>query len=246
LSVSDDQPATGKKQIVIRPNGPYIVRGNVPLVHKTQVVSEFGEPLTWKKDGGIEVEAEEYRLCRCGQSGKKPFCDDTHLKIDFDGSERAKTDASAGFQMTFRGTRLIVKNDLSICMNSGYCKLRDTNLFEIIAAADNTERRSLAIAMIEHCPSGALTYTMEEGGVDIEPDLPQQIADTTEITANGPIRGPLWVTGYIEILRSDGQYFEPRNRVTLCNCGRSKNKPLCDGGHRFEMEQKDGEETAAQ
>ena len=100
--------------------------------------------------------------------------------------------------------------------------------------------------MIEHCPSGALTYTMEEGEGDIEPDLPQQIADTTEITANGPIRGPLWVTGYIEILRSDGQYFEPRNRVTLCNCGRSKNKPLCDGGHRFEMEQKDGEETAAQ
>lgn len=49
------------------------------------------------------------------------------------------TDLSAGFQMTFRGNRLIVKNDLSICMNSGYCKLRDTNLFKIIAAADNAD-----------------------------------------------------------------------------------------------------------
>jgi len=232
MSDADNQPSTGKKRITIEKNGPYRVRGNVPLVHKTQVVSEFGEPLTWKKDGELETEAEEYRLCRCGQSGRKPFCDDTHRKIGFDGTERAKTEGSSDSQMTFRGARLIVKNDLSLCMNSGFCKLRDTDLFEIIAASDDTHKRSLAIAMIEHCPSGALTYQIEEGELDIEPDLPQQIADTTEITSTGPIRGPLWVTGHIPIERSDGQPFAPRNRVTLCNCGLSNNKPLCDGAHR--------------
>ena len=31
---------------------------------------------------------------------------------------------------------------------------------------------------------------------------------------------------------------ETRNRVTLCNCGLSCNKPLCDGTHRREAERK--------
>jgi CDGSH-type Zn-finger protein len=246
LSDSDHHPATGKKQIVIRPNGPYIVRGNIPLVHKTQVVSEFGEPLTWKKDGEIEVKEEEFYLCRCGKSTQMPFCDRRHHEIGFDGSEQAKTDRPSDFQETFRGAHLIVKNDLSLCMNSGFCGMRDTSLYTIVAGSEDTKKRSLAIAMIERCPSGSLTYKIEEGEADIEPDLPQQIADTTEITAEGPIRGPLWVTGSIEIVRSDGQPFIQRNRVTLCNCGLSKNKPLCDGTHRCKMEQKDGKEIAGQ
>lgn len=42
----------------------------------------------------------------------------------------------------------------------------------------------------------------------------------------------LWVTGGIPILRADGQPWETRNRVMLCRCGHSGNKPLCDGTHR--------------
>jgi CDGSH-type Zn-finger protein len=42
----------------------------------------------------------------------------------------------------------------------------------------------------------------------------------------------LWVTGCIPVERADGKNFETRNRVTLCRCGKSKAKPLCDGMHR--------------
>jgi len=90
--------------------------------------------------------------------------------------------------------------------------------------------------MVERCPSGALTYHIAPDDTDIEPDLPKQIADTTEITSDGPIAGPLWVTGGIPIERSDGRQFETRNRVTLCNCGHSSIKPLCDGTHRTEAD----------
>jgi hypothetical protein len=96
----------------------------------------------------------------------------------------------------------------------------------------DTQVRAQVIAMVERCPSGSYTYSLEAGEPDVEPDLPRQIALTTEITAEGPIAGPLWVTGNIPIERSDGQHWETRNRVTLCSCGSSKNKPLCDGTHR--------------
>ena len=75
------------QKITIRPNGPYIARGGIPLVRKSEVMSEHGEPLTWKKEAVLSTEST-YRLCRCGHSKTKPFCDGTHTLVDFDGLEK--------------------------------------------------------------------------------------------------------------------------------------------------------------
>jgi CDGSH-type Zn-finger protein len=220
------------KKIEVEMGGPYIVSGNIPLVSKTQVVSEYGEPLTWKKDGEIAAE-EPYKLCRCGQSGSKPFCDSTHFMIDFDGTEMAPTNTIAERWETYPGSKnIVIRIDMNLCTSAGFCANRDTSIAEMATHADDTQVRALAIAMVEHCPSGALTYALAEGEADIEVDLPQQIAVTTEITSEEAILGPLWVSGGIPIMRSDGQPFETRNRVTLCDCGHSQMKPLCDGSHR--------------
>ncbi|HET8688843.1 MAG TPA: CDGSH iron-sulfur domain-containing protein [Methanosarcina sp.] len=37
--------------------------------------------------------------------------------------------------------------------------------------------------------------------------------------------------GGIPIESADGKQYEIRNRVTLCRCGKSRNKPFCDGSH---------------
>jgi CDGSH-type Zn-finger protein len=162
-----------------------------------------------------------------------PFCDVTHALIDFDGTESADTRVTAERQVIYPGgIKIVVKRDLSLCMDSGFCGNRVTNVEEMVSHTDDTQVRAQVMAMIERCPSGSYAYAIQEGESDIEPDLPEQIAVTTEITSDGPIAGPLWVTGNIPIERADGQPFETRNRVTLCNCGRSDNKPLCDGTHR--------------
>src|SRR5271157_2633956 len=111
MSTSDAGEPAGGKRIVIARNGPYRVQGNVPLVRKAQVVSEGGEPLTWRKEGDVETPAE-YELCRCGQSGDKPFCDGTHRKVGFDGTETADTNLTETRAMKFpHGKHIIVKKD---------------------------------------------------------------------------------------------------------------------------------------
>jgi CDGSH-type Zn-finger protein len=232
LARNNRNDSKNRRRIVVAEDGPYVIHGGLPLVQKTQVVSEHGEPLTWKKEATFET-PETYELCRCGQSKFKPFCDVTHALIDFDGSETADTSSTAERQEVYRGgTGLCVKRDLSLCMESGFCGNRFATVKEMVPRTEDTEVRSQVMAMIERCPSGSYTYSVEESGDDIEPDLPQQVAVTTEITSQGPINGPLWVTGGIPIERSDGEPFETRNRVTLCCCGHSRIKPLCDGTHR--------------
>jgi hypothetical protein len=68
-----------------------------------------------------------------------------------------------------------------------------------------------------------------QSGQAIEPKLEPSIG-VIEDTAKG-ISGPLWARGGIPIFSADGEPYEVRNRVTLCRCGASKNKPFCDGTH---------------
>jgi CDGSH-type Zn-finger protein len=60
-----------------RENGPYVVKGPVKIVD--HLGNEFVIP------GGKELVA----LCRCGQSGNRPFCDGSHKTCGFLAPELA-------------------------------------------------------------------------------------------------------------------------------------------------------------
>jgi len=64
-------------KISIRPNGPYLVEGEVELVDVD------GNKIDTSGKG------PRFALCRCGGSVTKPFCDGTHSKIGFLGAESA-------------------------------------------------------------------------------------------------------------------------------------------------------------
>jgi Iron-binding zinc finger CDGSH type len=98
-----------------------------------------------------------------------------------------------------------------------------------MADSSDSDVRAHIIGLIEHRPSGSYTYALEADGEEVEVDLPVSIAVTEE---EGELAGCLWVTGGIPVVRADGRPFQTRNRVTLCRCGQSENKPLCDGTHR--------------
>jgi len=210
--------------IRITPNGPYLVR-DTPLARRREVHSEHGEPLTWQTVEHVETR-DVYALCRCGQSSAKPFCDGTHAKSGFDGTETADRAPYRERARVMTGTGVVVADDRSLCEHAGFCGNRLTNVWELMggSATQDSTARAQVIAMVERCPSGALTYRLDTAGEDVEPDLRPSIGVVDD--------GPLWVSGGVRVETSDGQVLETRNRVTLCRCGASKNKPYCDGTHR--------------
>lgn len=58
-------------KVIVRNNGPLRLEGDITLV------DQEGRPFGL---GGRSVVS----LCRCGQSGNKPFCDGTHNKVGWD------------------------------------------------------------------------------------------------------------------------------------------------------------------
>jgi CDGSH-type Zn-finger protein/nucleotide-binding universal stress UspA family protein/nitrite reductase/ring-hydroxylating ferredoxin subunit len=208
-------------KITVTKNGPYEISGDIPISPKRVVTSERGEPLTWSKSGEALPHDSPTWLCRCGQSSKKPFCDDTHLTIDFDGTETASTDPFFERHKTYEGTGITVHRVGALCAHASFCANRVTDWYQMLPETSETNIRTEVIGMIEHCPSGALMYEID--GQIIEPDLPRAISPVQN--------GPLFLTGNVTLIASDGTALETRNRITLCRCGRSKNKPFCDGTH---------------
>lgn len=64
-----------------RENGPFVVKG--PMVIVDHLGNEFVIP------AGKDAVA----LCRCGQSGNKPFCDGSHKACGFVAAELAQKPA---------------------------------------------------------------------------------------------------------------------------------------------------------
>ncbi len=206
-----------------RPAGPLMVSGPLPLVRKTAVHSEHGEPMTWKTSDPL-TDRTNYALCRCGQSANKPFCDGAHTAAGFEGADSADDSSFADRAKVLGGTGITVSDDRSICVHAGFCGTRLTNVWKQVPETGESTVRMAVINEIEKCPSGALTYRFDGDGADTEPDLAPQVGVVDD--------GPLWVTGGVPVATSDGTELEVRNRVTLCRCGQSANKPLCDGSHK--------------
>ncbi len=209
-------------KIKVTKDGPYVVTGGVPLNRKSIVYSEQRYSLTWRKDETLESDAT-YRLCRCGQSKSKPFCDNTHARIGFDGTENPPKGPSAARARRFEGKDLTMTDDSALCVHAAFCDAGKLKVWEMVDKTDDENIHFELMQRIECCPGGKLGYEVD--GKAIEPDLPEAISATKD--------GPLWVAGGIPVQTSDGQTQEVRNRVTLCRCGHSNVKPFCDGSHKM-------------
>jgi CDGSH-type Zn-finger protein len=211
-------------RIVVTKDGPYRVEGGLPLLRTAIVYTEYGEPVAWEEGPSFETPVE-YELCRCGNSQNKPFCDASHEKVGFDGTETADRAPSVTRQRVYEGEGVVMTDDYSYCTHAGFCGDRFTKVWQMIEETADPEVRERLMGMVSRCPSGRLAYSVPPESTSVEPEFQPSIGVQPD--------GPYWVRGGVEVVSGDGQVWEVRNRVTLCRCGRSGNKPFCDGSHEY-------------
>lgn len=120
---------------------------------------------------------------------------------------------------SYQGQDITVTFDMSRCIHARNCFLKLPEVFDPSqrpwVQPDKASAEDIA-AMIRTCPSGALAFE--------KPDAPEVAPKINRIAVLE--NGPLAVAGNLDV---DGETSD--QRVTLCRCGLSKNKPYCDYSH---------------
>ena len=214
-------------KIMITKDGPYLISGNLPIDKQIIAIGKEGEPEKWVKGKKIPLQ-QPCALCRCGQSKNKPFCDGTHAKVGFDGTETASKEPFEKQAQVMEGPTLRLKDASALCSSARFCH-RGGGTWELTDNSDNPKARELAIEEACNCPSGRLVQWDKKTRRVIEPEFEKSISLVED--PQNKVSGPIWLKGGVPIESSDGSTYEVRNRVTLCRCGKSKNKPFCDGSH---------------
>jgi len=80
---NETQAADPQVTIKVRQNGPLLVEGPFRLTDADGNEYEL-------------VAGQTYKLCRCGGSITKPFCDGAHSRIGFAAAERAVRQSEGG------------------------------------------------------------------------------------------------------------------------------------------------------
>lgn len=212
--------------ITIVKDGPYIVKGAVPLGEDALVAAPEGDHMQYNRVRDYEV-GGEYHLCRCGASAHKPFCDGAHEAAGFDGAETASRAPFDERADVYEGDALRLLDD-NRCAFARLCHRREGDVWQLTEKG-GSELAQEAVAASWHCPTGRLEHhdraTGEVCEQTFEPSL--VILQDTQKHASGPI----FVRGGIPLVGADGHEYERRNRYALCRCGSSMDKPFCDAKH---------------
>ena len=196
-----------KPGITPTPNGPYLVK----------YLKNFAN-----QKGPIETK-ETMALCRCGGSANKPFCDGTHAKIGFSSAklEGRVEDKRENYQ----GKKITIHDNRGICAHAGRCTDGLPSVFRLKEEPwidpDATSADEI-IATIQKCPSGALSYSVD--------DVEHRDRDGEPTIFVAP-NGPYVVFGGPDLLDTTRLAGTSKEHFTMCRCGDSKNKPFCDGTH---------------
>jgi CDGSH-type Zn-finger protein len=212
-------------RIKILKDGPYIVTGGIPI--RELIITPKWHHYNLK-EGRELPQSERYALCRCGKSKTAPFCDGEHSSCGFDGTETASRKPFVDrINNVTDGSTMTLLDD-GRCAYARFCHTDRGDIWNLTLRDDNERNREHAIRAAQECPAGRLVMMDNEGNVleeELDPEIIILQDPETESSAGIFVKGP------VTIEAADGETYEVRNRVALCRCGGSDNKPFCDATH---------------
>src|SRR4030065_2119636 len=150
------------QRIKVSKNGPYLVSGGIPVLKQTILADSEGTSLEWRKD--VEYQRQEKcGLCRCGKSKNKPFCDGTHLKISFDGTETAGDEEYIDKPKEIHGPGLTLIDAAQLCAAPRFLR-RAGGIWNLVSESDNPQSRRIIIEEACDSPSGRLVVRDKKNG----------------------------------------------------------------------------------
>ena len=220
--------APDKFHITVVANGPYLVFGKPPIREYFIMRNEEGYASHYKEGKEFSPAGEPAAICRCGHSKNSPFCDGSHMHAQWNPALTAPVDDEIlDRAREYGGPMVSITDNDEFCVGAQFCDAGGS-VWRLVESPTETAKE-LVIKECNNCPSGRLSAWDNKTGEPIEPALEPSIG----LIGGGsdPRQGPVWVRGGIPVSKEDGSTYEVRNRVTLCRCGRSHNKPFCDGSH---------------
>lgn len=141
-------------KIQVTKDGPYLVTGGLPVSEQRIVTNAEGESLEYREGKKFPAQAQ-YALCRCGQSANKPFCDGTHAKVHFDGTETASHEPYLKQAETIEGPAMLLTDQENLCAFARFCDPKG-RIWNLVKQTDNPEVREIVKHEAAHCPGRAL------------------------------------------------------------------------------------------
>ena len=215
--------------IEIKENGPYVLHGPCKLALQYIVPNEQGISVAYKEGTAFKT-AEATKLCRCGLSKSKPYCDGSHkmaAQEEVDLTETATFDPSLKTAEVIDGPVVSLSDDEKLCAFARFCD-NGKRIWNQVEGRSQHDVE-LSVSMAHLCPAGRLIVWDNKDNTPIETKQESDIGLIEDIA--NECAGPLALNGGIPIQSSNGKFYEVRNRQALCRCGQSSNKPFCDGTH---------------